>query len=286
MFNIVKYQLPEKLLGLLLPLILGSGAANAQGDFNPVSPPEPQARYKLTVNVSPAGVGYASGSGKYSQGTRVSLNTSTADSDYTFKHWERNGQVLSTYRYFTYTTTDSDETVTAVYEFVEFNPASPAEPEMAYKQYKLNLACDPPEACSFNINSGARYRAGATFAVRAYPSQGFTFDGWFNGEQRVSESLNMNFTMPDEHTTLTARFTFTPTNPDEPQGGSQENVDNTPGKVGDVNDDNVVDMEDADIVKNHYLSEKPYIKKYDVNEDGVINVTDVTLILSIYLSQQ
>lgn len=273
-------------LTLLLPFLLGSGSVSAQDDFNPSNPPEPQARYKLVVNVSPAGVGLASGSGRYAQGTRVYLNTSSSDSDYAFKRWEKNGQTLSTSRYFYYTTAGEDETITAVYEFVEFNPASPAEPEMAYKQYRLYLESDPPEACSFNVNSGNRYKVGETLSLRAYPSQSFVFDGWFCGEQKVSDVLNWYFTMPGGHTTLTARFTFMPDSPDEPQGGNQENVDNTPPKRGDVNGDKIVNVTDATTVIAHYLAELPYDKKLDINEDGVINVTDATLILNIYLSEQ
>lgn len=271
---------------LLLPLLWGSSTVSAQ-DFNPANPPEPQAKYKLTVKASPAEVGYASGAGRYEEGKRVYLNTSSSDSDYAFKRWERNGETISTSRSFYYTTRAMDDVVTAIYEFVKFDPVSPDEPEMAYKQYRLYLACDPQEACSFNINSGERYKAGEMFNLRAYPSQSFVFDGWFDSDgNKVADDLNMSFTMPGENTTLTARFTFMPDSPDEPQSGNQDNVDNKPSMRGDVNDDKIVNVTDATIIIAHYLAEQPNNKKYDINEDGVINITDASIILTIYLTEQ
>lgn len=276
------------LLTILLPLATGSGMATAQ-DFNPTNPPEPQAKYKLTVNVSPEGAGKASGSGKYTQGTRVYLNTSGSDTDYTFKRWEKNGVTVSTSRYFYYTTGTEDETLTAVYEYVVFNPVSPAEPNpdptIGHKFY-LYLDCEPAEGCSFNLNSGSQRIEGDNFNIIAYPSQGFTFDGWYDGETKISDSLTLPFTMPGVNTSLTARFTFLPDSPGEPQGGNQENVDNTPAKKGDVNRDGVVNVTDASLIITHYLSEQPYNKKYDVNEDGVINVTDATVVISIFLTEE
>lgn len=271
---------------LLLPLLWGSSTVSAQ-DFNPANPPEPQAKYKLTVKASPAEVGYASGAGRYEEGKRVYLNTSSSDSDYAFKRWERNGETISTSRSFYYTTRAIDDVVTAVYEFVKFDPVSPEEPEMAYKQYRLFLSSEPVEACSFNINSGERYKAGEMFNLRAYPSQSFVFDGWFDSDgNKVADDLNMSFTMPGENTTLTARFTFMPDSPDEPQSGNQDNVDNKPSMRGDVNDDKIVNVTDATIIIAHYLAEQPNNKKYDINEDGVINITDASIILTIYLTEQ
>lgn len=267
---------------MLLPVALGGGIVNAQ-DFNPTNPPEPEARYKLTVNVYPAEVGKASGTGRYTLGSRVYVNTSASDTDYAFKRWEKNGVTVSTSRSFYYTTGSEDETLTAVYEYVIFNPDSPAEPSEGYK-WRLYLDCQPAEACSFNLDSGSRHVRGDNFNVIAYPSQGFIFDGWFDGETKLSDSLTLPYTMPGSNATLTARFTFMPDSPGEPQGGGQTNVDNT--LKGDVNGDGKVNVTDATTVIAHYLSEQPYVKKYDINGDGVINVTDATIIISIFLAEK
>lgn len=217
---------------ILLPLLWGGNMMNAE-EFNPANPPEPQLRpkYTLTVKVEPEGVGYASGSGRYEAGTRVSLNTSGNDTDYQFKCWQKDGQVISTNRYFSYTTGSQNETVTAVYEFIVFNPSSPQEPQVipgVGKKYTLTLESQPAEACSFSYNSGTKYMPDTELKITAYPSQGFSFLGWFDGETKVSESLTLPYTMPKNDVKFTARFIFVPDSPSEPQGGNQENVDNKP----------------------------------------------------------
>lgn len=278
----MKHSISKLLLTILFSILLGSSIASAQ-DFNPTNPPEPDARYKLTVNVSPEGVGKASGTGRYASGTRVYVNTSASDTDYAFKRWEKNGQTISTSRSFYYTTGTEDETLTAVYEYVIFNPDSPAEPSEGYK-WHLYLDCDPAEGCSFNLNNGSRHLEGESFNVIAYPSQGFVFDGWFDGETKISDSLTLPYKMPGRNAALTARFTFLPDSPDEPQGGNQSNVDNT--VKGDVNGDGIVNVTDATTVIAHYLAEQPYNRKYDINGDGIINVTDATIIISIFLTEK
>lgn len=265
-----------------LPILAGSGIAAAQ-DFNPTNPPEPEARYKLTVNVSPEGVGKASGTGWYIAGQRVYVNTSAVDTDYAFKHWEKNGETVSTSRSFYYTTGTADETLTAVYEYVIFDPDSPAEPSEGYK-WRLYLNCEPEEGCSFNLDNGSRHLNGDKFDVIAYPSQGFIFDGWYDGNTKISDSLTLPYTMPGENASLTARFTFLPDSPDEPQGGNQGNVDNS--LKGDINGDDTVNVSDATTIIAHFLSNGPYLRKFDIHADNVINVTDATTVLSIYLSGQ
>lgn len=269
------------LIALLLPLIGGGGTASAQ-EFNPTSPPEPQTLSKLTVTSTPEGVAKASGTGRYLKGTRVYVNASAVDTDYVFKRWEKDGVTVSTSRSFNYTTGDSDETLTAVYEYVIFNPDSPAEPSEVYK-WRLYLACEPEEACSFNLDNGTRHLAGESFSVVAHPSQGFVFDGWFDGDELVSDSLTLPYRMPAANPTLTARFTFIPLSPDEPMGGNQANVDNRVNY--DVNGDGVVNAVDATTIISHSLSEKGYLKKYDVNGDGVVNVVDATVVISRFLAQ-
>lgn len=262
-------------------LTAGGGMVAAQ-DFNPTNPPEPQTLSKLTVTASPAGVAKASGTGRYKKGTRVYVNTSADDTDYAFSRWEKNGETVSTSRSFYYTTGDSDETLTAVYEYVIFNPDSPSEPSEIYK-WRLYLSCEPEEGCSFNLDNGSRHRTGDEFNVVAYPSQGFIFDGWFDGDTFVSDSLTVPFTMPRGNATLTARFTFRPLSPDEPLGGNQPNVDNSVNY--DVNGDGVVNAVDANTILSHSLAESGYLKKYDLNGDGVVNVADANAVISHYLAE-
>lgn len=265
---------------LLLSIIIGGGHAVAE-DFNPANPPEPQVLPKLKVVASPTGVAQTSGTGRYKIGTRVYINTSAIDTDYAFKRWEKNGETISTSRSFYYDTTDSDETLTAVWEFVVFDPSNPPEPSEVYK-YTLLLVSQPEEACSFNLDNGSRHLPGESFDITAYANQGFRFDGWFDADgKKVSDALTIPCTMPRGNAMYSAHFTFLPDSPDEPQGNTP-NVDNQPNY--DVNGDGIINSFDTTSVIKLFLDSDIYIKKYDVNGDGVVNVLDVTLIISKFLS--
>lgn len=271
-----------KVLVVVLSSILLEGSMASADDFNPANPPEPQTLSKLKVTSTPSGVARVSGTGRYLEGTRVYVNTSVIDTDYVFKRWERNGETISTSRSFYYTTGATDETLTAVYEYVVFNPDSPAEPSESYK-WRLYLESDPEEGCSFNLDNGSRHVAGEAITVNAYPNQGFLFCGWYEGDRKISDSPTFSFTMPRGNYTLMARFTFVPDSPDDPKGGYQENVDN---KVScDVNGDGDVNVVDSATIISYYLSEEPFLKKYDVNGDSSLNVVDSGVVISEYLAK-
>ncbi|MBP3247069.1 MAG: hypothetical protein J6M36_04200, partial [Prevotella sp.] len=93
-------QLRCILTGLLL--VLGSSLMMAQGDWNPSNPPEPSAKYKITVSSSPD-FAYTSGTGWYSQGQQVWIYSSAYSTNYKFKYWTKNGVEYSTQNSFYYT---------------------------------------------------------------------------------------------------------------------------------------------------------------------------------------
>lgn len=277
----MRSNLLKGLIALLGAILAGALMALAQ-DFNPTSPPEPQTLSKLSVVASPAGVARTTGTGRYVQGTRVYINASAIDTDYRFVRWEKDGKTISTSRSMYYTTGGSDETLTAVYEYVVFDPTSPDEPRQNY-MWKLYLDSDPEEGCSFSLDNGSRHLAGEKLSITAYPNQGFVFDGWYMGELKYSDELTIPYTMPRSDARLRARFTFIPDSPDEPTGGNQTNVDN---KVNyDVNRDGVVNATDATSIISVFLTDSMYLRRYDVNSDGAINVSDVTEIISEFLAK-
>ena len=55
----------------------------AQTDYNPSNPPEPSARYKITVSASP-NYGYTSGTGWFDTGSQTWIHTSSYSPDYIF----------------------------------------------------------------------------------------------------------------------------------------------------------------------------------------------------------
>lgn len=270
----------SSLLLTLSAITYGGGVAVAD-DFNPSNPPEPQMLPKLKVTGSPDGVALTTGSGRYQAGTRVYINTSAIDTDYAFKRWEKNGETISTSRSFYYTTGTSDETLTAVYEFVVFDPSNPPEPSEVYK-YTLSLVSEPEEGCSFNLDCNSRHLPGENLKLTVYPNQGFRFDGWYEGDTQVSESVTIPFTMPRGNASISARFTFMPDSPDEPVSGDTSNVDNQVNY--DVNGDGLINSFDTTSIINRFLDSGNYIKKFDVNADGIINALDATLVINRFLS--
>ena len=210
-------QLRCILTGLLL--VLGSSLMMAQGDWNPSNPPEPSAKYKITVSSSPD-FAYTSGTGWYSQGQQVWIYSSAYSTNYKFKYWTKNGVEYSTQNSFYYTVESENTNFVAVYEY---DPVSPAEPE-GTASYRLYLNSNVAGSCSFNRTSGAKVKVGDYVSVYVYVNQGYKFLGWYNQEEKVSESTSYGFQMPDGDVTLTAHLEYSPENPADPESAPDQPV--------------------------------------------------------------
>ncbi|MBR5728957.1 MAG: InlB B-repeat-containing protein [Prevotella sp.] len=277
----------RELLWTLLLLCWGSISAFAQtGGFDPVNPPEPMLQYKVTVGSTPSGVAYTSGGGKYNAGTTITIGTSSRNSSYVFDHWLKDGERIEQAATFSYVVEAKNVTFTAVYRF---NPNNPPEPTVSNK-YRLYLVPSPEGVSSFNITSGDKKEAGSRIWLKANGSQGFVFSGWYDGDELVSNQAGFYYTMPARDVTLTAKYTYNPNNPDEPEG-NQENVDNY--MLGDVNNDGVVDVNDIVTTANYILHQvnpeanaAPPVfifKAADVIEDSDIDVNDIVGIANIII---
>lgn len=166
-----------------------------------------------------------------------------------------------------------------------FNPANPQEPTMP-NTYRLYLDTDAEGACTFNIASGQKQKAGQYVRVTAQNiTPGFVFKGWFVDGQKVSSSMSFNYLMPYSDVTLLASLVYDPANPGDPDSDNeQESIDN--GRPGDVNNDGKVNVTDIMAVANHILNihmDKFNLLAADVNGDGDINVTDIMGIANIIL---
>lgn len=272
---------------MLLLLCWGSISTFAQtGGFDPVNPPEPMLQYKVTLNSTPSNVAYTSGGGKYNGGTTITIGTSSRNTNYVFDHWLKDGERIDEGASFSYVVEAKNVVFTAVYRF---NPTSPPEPTVSNK-YRLFLVPSPQDICSFNMTSGLKKEAGSRFQLRANGSQGFVFSGWYDGEELVSNQSSFYYTMPARDVTLTAKYTYDPDNPGEPEG-NQENVDNY--LLGDVNNDGEVDVNDIVTTANYILHQvnpeanaAPPVfifKAADVIEDSDIDVNDIVGIANIII---
>ena len=270
----------RKLCNVIALLLLFTTGAWAD-DFNPQNPPDPEARFQLTVQLEPAGAGYVSGGGKFRKGDKLWVYTSKSD-NYDFLYWTCNGEVVSYDASFQYTMPDKATTLVAVYTF---NPKNPSDPTVK-NMFRLYVENNLEGSCTFNITNGAKWEAGNSVYVRAQNiSAAHRFEGWFDGDNKVSESLAFYYTMPNRNTTLTAHFTYDPESPNDPFS-NQTDVDNTDYQKGDANGDGKVNVTDIMMVANHILkisSNNFKAKPADVNNDNKINVTDIMGIANIIL---
>ena len=198
----------------LLMLLLGSISAWGQDDFNPSSPPEPgQPPMKLEVTVMPGDAGSVSGTGRYVEGTQVSLRAYT-NTGFRFVCWTNSsGEELSTSASFTYTKGAGHERLTANYVFDPTNPTEPDDPaNIMYYQLQLTAT----EGGS--VSGGGRYLANKQVTLRAYPESTFDFVGWYDAAtgDELSTSQSFSYTTTAKHRVIEARFQFNPDSPAEP----------------------------------------------------------------------
>lgn len=228
-----------------------------------------------------------SGGGEYEAGKQVTVQT-TGNTYYTFLRWEKDGTTVSTSAMFTYTIPEEDVTLVAVYSF-DYNPSNPGEPSTPTVSYPLYLVAKPAGAGTFNRTSGTKTVEGSKVTIKATPTTGYKFEGWYNSaDELIGTSATLsNFVMPSEATTLTARFVYNPNNPGEPSGGNQDDVDNELRR-GDANSDGLVTFTDAVAIVNYILGYHPSasfsIEAADVNEDGNISITDAVGVMNIILN--
>ena len=198
----------------MLALFTCSISLWAQDDFNPADPPEPgQPPMKLQVTVVPAEAGSVSGTGRYAEGTAVSLRA-YVNTGFRFVSWTNAaGDVLSTSTSYTHTKGAGHETLTANYVFDPSNPSEPQEPSMImYYQLQVNTT----EGGS--AYGGGRYLANQTITLSAYAEDKFEFVAWIDDATGdvLSESCSFTYTTTAKHRSVTAHFRFNPDSPGEP----------------------------------------------------------------------
>lgn len=231
----------KRFISIVLVLLATLASSAQNGTLDPNNPPEPSAKYKLTVKAQPAEGATTSGSGEYAEGTQVTVKA-TAKTNYVFKYWTLNGvQLTQTATSFRINMPAEDVEYVAVFEYKEpvepdYDPVNPAEPVIT-REYALYLIADPVGGGTFNRTSGAKVKEGTTVSVKATPATGYQFLGWYDPDGiQLSSSQTLSFTMPSQNATLTARFNYNPNNPNEPSG-SQTDVDNDPDGLGSITAD-------------------------------------------------
>lgn len=170
-------------------------------DFNPDSPPEPGARYKLTLKASPAEAATVSGGGLYAVNASVSVKAVAKSSNWRFKNWtDAEGKVVSTSSSFTHRKLNSAETLTANYEY--------------QKTSRLTVAYDPS---SIKTSEVKEYAVGVTCSYTASTYTDYTFVNWTTSDGTViSTERTVRYTVTENDETITAHYRYTPGSPAEP----------------------------------------------------------------------
>ena len=183
------------LLAMLLSMV-----ARGQ-DFNPDSPPEPGARYKLTLNAKPAEAATVSGGGLYAVNANVSVKAVAKSSNWRFRNWtDAEGKVVSTSSSFTHRKLNSAETLTANYEY--------------QKTSRLTIAYDPS---SIKTSEVKEYVVGVTYSYTASTYSDYTFVNWTTSDGTViSTNRTVSYIVTENDETITAHYRFTPDSPAEP----------------------------------------------------------------------
>lgn len=183
------------LLAMLLSMV-----ARGQ-DFNPDSPPEPGARYKLTLKALPADAATVSGGGLYVVNANVNVKAVARNANWRFKNWtDAEGKVVSTSSSFTHRKLNSAETLTANYEY--------------QKTSRLTIAYDPS---SIKTSEVKEYAVGVTNSYTASTYTDYTFVNWTTSDGTViSTERTVRYTITENDETITAHYRFTPGSPAEP----------------------------------------------------------------------
>lgn len=170
-------------------------------DFNPDSPPEPGARYKLTLKAQPAEAATVSGGGLYVVNANVSVKAVAKSSNWRFINWtDADGKVVSTSSAFTHRKLNSNETLTANYEY--------------QKTSLLTIAYDPS---SIKTSEVKEYAVGVTYSYTASTYSDYTFVNWTTSDGTViSTERTVRYTVTENDETITAHYRFTPGSPAEP----------------------------------------------------------------------
>lgn len=170
-------------------------------DFNPDSPPEPGARYKLTLKAQPAEAATVSGGGLYAVNANVSVKAVARNANWLFKNWtDAEGKVVSTSSSFTHHKLNSAETLTANYEY--------------QKTSHLTIAYDPS---SIKTSEVKEYVVGVPYYTQASTYSDYTFVNWTTSDGTViSTNRAVSYTVTENDETITAHYRYTPGSPAEP----------------------------------------------------------------------
>lgn len=185
-------------------------------DYNPANPGDPQVpikKYSLKLKASPVnGCSFNYASEKKWEASKQIYVEAYPNTGFQMVAWVCGKDTLSRERGFYYTMPERNVELTAL---LKYNPQSPENPEVMNTKYDVQLTASPANGGSFNFSS-ARFTAGSSIDLYAYPGNGFVFRKWMSGDSVISKEQSFRFVVPKKKTQLTAIFEYDPKNPENP----------------------------------------------------------------------
>ena len=149
---------------------------------------------QITAIAFPSEGGSVNGAGTYASGQNCALSA-IPNSGYTFLHWTKNGEIVSTNTTYVFVVNESGNYVAS---FVE-GPSS----------YTISASANPSNGGT--VSGGGTYSLGATCTLVATANSGYSFTNWMENGTVVSTNASYSFTVTDNRT-LVANFTATSVN--------------------------------------------------------------------------
>lgn len=143
--------------------------------------------YNIAASASPSAGGSVAGSGRFEEGSTITLNA-TANAGYRFQRWTENGSAVSTANPYSFT---ASRNRTLVAQFVQVQT--------------VNIAASASPAAGGSVSGGGNIEQGTSCTLRATANSGYRFVAWKENDSVVSTSATYTFTA-SANRTLVAEF--------------------------------------------------------------------------------
>lgn len=142
----------------------------------------------VTVNAFPESYGSIAGSGKYLNGATLNLKALPSHG-YRFVSWTDSGVIVHTKPEYSFTV-NGDRTLVANY---------------ALEMYTIKLESSPLNNIGGAVKGAGKYPYGTELTISANQNLGFTFEGWIERGDTVSNDQTYTFTVDSDHK-ITGQF--------------------------------------------------------------------------------
>lgn len=155
-------------------------------------------RYTLSFTITPTGAGTVSGGGTYDYGSSVK-STATPATGYNFTKWVDETGVESTTNPYPGWEITKNRTIQAVFTIKSYSITLAA-------QFRIAETGDfTGGTTGGTVSGGGTVTHGTSVTAKATPATGYSFAGWYEGSNKVSDGASYTFSATGNRS-LTARF--------------------------------------------------------------------------------